>query len=70
MVIDYDRIYKDAVKIVTSLVNGAMAGGCFPDVKQLLSDTYTALKEVAEQAVADENGSYQPAQNKDDEFDL
>ncbi len=70
MVIDYDRIYKDAVKIVSSLVDGAMAGGCFPDIQQLLSDTYAALKEVAEQALADENGSYRPAQNKDDEFDL
>ena len=70
MIIDYDRIYKDTVKIVSSLVDGAMAGGCFPDVKQLLSETYTALKVIAEQAVADEKASDHTAQNGDDEFDF
>lgn len=68
--IDYDQIYKDTVAIVKSLVNGALAGGCNPKIDGLLSETYTALKGIAQQAIDDENNNMQPQSANNDDIDF
>lgn len=69
---NYDQIYKDTVSIVKSLVNGALAGGCNPQINELLTETYNALKEIAEQSSKDYEESMQPqphTNETDNEFE-